>query len=457
MKKLINFILIIALFLSPALGSVRSEAAYDSLMPELGIMSECICLQSLDNDTVIFSKNADLQTHPASLTKIVTAAVVLEHCDNLEQTVTVRDDCIHQLDGTGSSMGGLKADEVISINNLLHYMLIHSANEAAIVLADYVGGGDINTFVTMMNDLVAKIGCENSHFANPHGLDDDNQYTTANDMAAIMRYAMQYDVFADIVSNVTYTVPATNKNKEKKLYNTNFLMNGAYKEYYCKYVTGGKTGSTEIAGKCVVATASNDGYSYIAIALKAPFEDIDKDGYKENGAFIDCKKMFEWAFKNLRLVSVSDKNKIIAEVPVKLSWSTDYVTLSPKEESYELVPLGTNAGSLLIVPDEKSMPKSINAPVKKGQTVCTAKVMYAGEAIAEVELVANADVHRSFILLIGSLIKKLFSSWVTKIILVAAIIALVFWLLKRRNDKRARFSASNVVVLNRSDFRGFKK
>lgn len=456
MKKLINFIIILAIILSPAIGCVNACGAYDSLMAEMNLRSECLLLQSRDNGTVIFEKNADKQTAPASLTKIVTATVVFENCDNLEQTVTVKDESIHMLDGTGSSMGGLKAGEIISLDNLLHYMLISSANEAAIVLADYVGGGDIDKFIGMMNELVLRLGCENTHFVNPHGLDDEDQYSTANDLAAITLNALKYEHFEEIVSKLSYTVPATNMNKEKKLLSTNFMMNSAYRDYYCAYAKGVKTGSTSGAGKCVISTAAKDGYSYIGIALGAPFEDVDNDRVNENCAFMDCKKMFNWAFDNLRLVSVSDVNKIIAEVPVKLSWTTDFITLSPKSESFELVPVGTGAGSLLIVPDEKSMPESLNAPIKKGETVCTAKVMYAGKAIAEIELVANSDVRRSIILTVASLIWRLMSTAVFRIIAVLVLLAFAALLFLRYKNKKKKRTAKNIITLDHRNFRGMR-
>ncbi len=455
MKKLINFIVILAIILSPALGCIHASGAYDSLMDDLGLRSDCLILQSRDNGTVIFSKNADKQTAPASLTKIVTASVVLESCENLEQTITVKEELIHMLDGTGSSMGGLKAGEVISIDNLLHYLLISSANESALVLADYVCG-DIDKFVVKMNDLVRRLGCENTHFVNPHGLDDEDQYSTAEDLAVITLNALKNEHFEEIVSELSYIVPATNMNEERKLLNTNYLMNSAYKEYYCAYAKGVKTGTTSGAGRCVISTASKDGYSYIGIVLGGPFEDIDKDNVNENCAFIDCKAMFEWAFKNLRLVSVSDVNKIIAEVPVKLSWSTDHITLSPKSESFELVPVGTGAGSLLIVPDEKTLPKSLNAPIEKGETICKAKVMYAGKAIAEIELVSNSRVRRSLILTVADLLWRLMSTAIFRIIFILLLLAFAFLLFLRFKNKKKKTSAKNIIVLDHRNFKGIK-
>lgn len=452
MKKLFSILIVVPVLLS-SIFCVNANAAYDDVMESLGLYSDCVLLMSADNSEVIFAKNAGKQTAPASLTKVITAIVVLENCPDLSALVTVNESCIKELSGTGSSLGGLMAGEQMSVYDLLCCLLLKSANEAATALADHVSGGDRAKFISMMNETAQRLGCDNSNFVNPHGLDDENQYVTAKDMATFILHAMEFPAFEEIVGKSTYTLAATNMQEERKLYSTNYMLNSAYKDYYCKYVKGGKTGSTSSAGRCMVAVASNDGYNYVAVALNSTFYDVDNDGVDENGAFLDCKEMFEWAFKNIELVAVTETTQIVGQVPVKYAKDTDYITLSPAETVYSLVPSGTESTGLLVEPIEGTVPESLKAPVKKGDVICRAKVMYAGEVIKEIDLVANMDVKMSVFAFIGSNAKNIFSSPLVKILAVAVIIALiVLIILRRKKDKAPAVGGKSYRVLNYNDF-----
>ncbi len=456
MKKILSFLFIFSILVSTVF-SFGANAAYDKVMESLELYSDCVLLMSADNGAVIFEKNAGKQTSPASLTKVVTAIVVLENCENLEEMVTVPESCIRELDGTGSSLGGLKADEQISIYNLLCCLLISSANEAANTLADHVFGGDRDKFISEMNAVAKKLGCENSHFVNPHGLDDENQYVTARDMAEFMKYAMEFPAFEEIVGKVSYVLPETNLQKERTIRNTNYLMSSAYAEYYCKYVKGGKTGSTSTAGKCVVSTASKDGYNYIAVALDAPFYDIDNDGYNENGAFLDSKEMYEWAFSNIELVAISDTTRIVGQVPVRYAKTTDFITLTPAETVYGLVPVGTDSGSLYIELVEDTVPEYVKAPVEKGEVICKARVLYAGESIKEIDVVASMDVERGFFVFLGATAKAIFSNWIFRIIALVVIVALgVMLFIRYRKKKDNASDTKDYRILNYNDFMKLK-
>lgn len=441
MKKLIIFPVILIILLSAVL-CVPASAAYDPVKTaKLELHSDTYLLISMDNGRVIFSNNADKQCAPASLTKIATAAVVLENCDDLETVVTVPAYCIEALYGTGSSTAGLKASEEMTVNNLLHCLLIESANDAAMVLADYIGGGDIDSFVAMMNALAERLGCTNTSFVNPHGLDDEYQFTTCNDIAAIATYALDFPVFEEITSLRTYTVPADNMRDARRITNTNHLMNEGIDDYYCEYAKGVKTGSTSDAGKCVVSTASKDGYRYMCVVMNAPFIDIDKDYVLENCAFIDAKAMFNWVIKNVRLTKVADKSSIVSEVEVRLGRSVDYLTLSPQEDCYEYIPKGNDSGSVMIKVLEDTLDPKLSAPIKKGDEICKAQVYYSDSPISEITLVAAVDVDRSVIQLFKKAAGKVFGSAIAKILgilLLAVFAVLVALHIKSvRENKRA--------------------
>lgn len=450
MRKILSIILAAAV-IAVSLFCVPAGAAYDDVMESMELYSDCLLLVSSDNSEVIFEKNAGKQTSPASLTKVITSIVVLENCENLNQLVTVTESAIRELDGTGSSLGGLQAGEQVSVYDLLCNLLMQSANEAATTLADFISGNDRAKFVGMMNEVAERLGCTNSHFVNPHGLDDDNQYVTAEDMAKFVAHAMTFSAFEEIFGMFTYTLKATNLQEERAIRNTNGMMNKAVDDYYCEYVKGGKTGSTSIAGRCVVAVASNDGYNYIGVALNSTMSDVDGDGVNENGAFLDCKEMFEWAFKNIELVAISDTTEIVGQLPLKYAKTTDYITLSPAETVYSLVPSGTDSSSLLVELIEDTCPEYVRAPVKKGEKICRAKVYYAGKVIKEIDLVASMDVEIGIFSFLGTLAKSLASSWIFRIAAVAVIAALIILLLIRRKKNKEK-AEGRYRVLNYNDF-----
>ena len=173
--------------------------------------------------------------------------------------------------------------------------------------------------------------------------------------------------------------------------------------------------------------------------MNAPQINIDDDSIEENCAFVDTKSMVNWAIRNLELVKIADSTAIAAEVPVRLSRSADYVTLAPSEDRYELVPSGTDSGNVVIEPQKESLPASLTAPVRKGDIICRADVLYAGESIAEIDLVATNDVSKSILLTVIDALGKIFSSLPMKILgalILVAVIAIAAYIIKLLIKKR---------------------
>ena len=441
MKRIFCILLAAASILS-SLCLTASAEYNDSL--ERDFYSDCAILVCSDNDEIIFSKNINKQSKPASMTKVVTASIVLENCKDLSQQISIPEKCIRELDGTGSSLSGLKPGETVTVYDLLCCLLIPSANDAATTLADFITGEDRQAFIDKMNELAKKLGCKNSHFVNCHGLDDDDQYTTVSDMVKFLKHAMQYPVFAEIVAKQYYVLPETNFSKERTIRTTNFTINKGYKDYYCPYSKGGKTGSTSVAGHCLCSSASNNGYNYIAVCMGAVKEDLDGDGVDENGAFVDTKLMYDWAFDNLRLVSIAESTKIVGEVPLKFGKNADFVSLSPENTSFGLMPKGIDASSLMIRVDESSVPEKLTAPIKAGEYICKGEVLYADKVISTVDLVATSDIKRSFFSFFGSTMEKIFSSPLAKITLALVIIVLIILIIKVQAGKKSKNKSVNI-------------
>ena len=392
--------------------------------PEEEPDADVIYMLSLDNGAVVCDINSTKRIAPASVTKIVTAILTIENCQDFDDIITVPYECLRLLEGTNSSTAGLLTGEQMTVKQMLYCLLVASANDAANVLAYYIGNGDIEAFVSMMNDFVQKLGCSDTHFVNAHGLDDDAHYTTARDIAAIYKYCLNNSMFCEITGTYRLEVPATNKRGVRNYTNTNQLMNPGIKDYYCAYVKNGKTGTTNSAGRCVVSSASNNGYNYLLVVMNAKFYDFDDDGVDENMAFVESRRIYDWVFKNLKIREVANPSMSVYEAEVRLSSERDWVRIVPETSVSALVPGSANAENVLIepYPDAKRV---LDAPVKKGDVVGKAAIKYAGEVIGEVNLVADNDVARSTTKYVGDVALRTVKShtfwW---ILLGAAAIAL---------------------------------
>ncbi|MCR4615052.1 MAG: D-alanyl-D-alanine carboxypeptidase [Clostridiales bacterium] len=457
MKKLIIFMLCAA-FILTSTPKIRSQAAFNSLLSpdKIELHAEIYLLVNADDGFVIFEKNSNMRSAPASLTKIVTAAVVLERCTDLNEKVIVPAQVPAEIAGTNSSNAGLKADEELTVTDLLYCMLVPSANDAASALAYHFGNGSTAAFVDMMNEYVKKVGCKDTHFVNPHGLDEDDHYTTAADVIRILLYMKNnqpesYALFDKITTSRVYTVPETNKSKKRNLTSTVQITNSGIKDYYFKYASGIKTGSTSQAGKCVVSKASKGGYNYYCIVMKAPQYDIDKDRVEENCAFIDCKALFEHAFSNIEFKKVLSANESVGETKVELSRDTDYVNLVSPTDVSAFVPSNLNPTGLLVEIIPETLPEQLRAPIKKGDKICMATIKYSGEDVATVELVAAEDVKRSTVLYIGASLKDMRGTnifWIM-IGLIAVILATYFIVVLSIKSKQKK--RRNLRVVNYRD------
>lgn len=415
MKKFIIFICCAALTVISLTVPV-SAADYTA---DVKLYSTVDLLINTDSNAVIIDKNADKQIDPSGLTKIMTALVVLQNEKDLSRKLTVSGASLESLYGTGCVMSGLQDGEVISVHDLLCCMLIPGGNDAALVLANEYGKG-VDGFVAKMNAAAKKLGCTKTTFTDPHGLEDTKQKSTANDLAKIASAALKYSVFQTIVASLTYELPQTNKNEARTLVSTNYMLNYGFPDYYYDYCRGIKTGASEAEGQSMISYATKNGYTYLAVALGGPYKDTDEDGDTENQAILDNVRMFEWAFENLSYEIVTKQQQFVTTIPVNYCWEMDNVRLVAKSEVLALVPEGNGSQSVSFEPID--MPESLDAPFKAGDTVCKAKIMFAGRQIGTVELVVAESANMSMLLYLKSAIKRMTASTVFKILIAVAVI-----------------------------------
>lgn len=377
-------------------------------------------LINLDDDSypVVAQKNIDERLYPASLTKIVTAMVTLENVKDVSVKTKMSQAAYDASVGTGAQVAGITVGEELSVDTLLYLTMVHSACDACEVLAEFVGGTKEN-FVKMMNDWVKKVGCNDTNFTNPSGLHDDNHYTTARDMSKITLAALKNANF------VKYSTTTEYEYKGYTLPHTNLMLHPGYVTYYYEYAQGIKTGSTEQAEYNVIVKASKDGYNYLAIVMKSPQQKIKNQSYLTKCSFVDAKSLFEWAFDSLKYTTIVAKDEVIGEVSVENGKDADTVALVAANDTNVIVPVGLDKSAVIIEIQEK--PSSIQAPVTKGQKVCSANIIYGDEVIASVPLVAAKTVELSTFLKVINAIKAFFGLTVVKVILVIAFLAIVLY------------------------------
>ena len=241
--------------------------------------SKAAILYEATTDTVFYEKNADMELPPASMTKVMTAILVLEQNPDLEGTFTVSENAVRSYYCSSMGYPHLKAGEVISYKDCMAYMLIPSANEAATAFAFEIGG-DMETFIQMMNDKAKELGCTNTQFKDPVGLSASEHYTTPRDMVKICRYAMSFDSFRQAVSADSVTVPVSNMRDESyECYTTNYVKfpDDRYESPYSQYVTGIKTGWTPAAGWCFSGCMEKDGLVWYSVVMGGDEEWYDDE------------------------------------------------------------------------------------------------------------------------------------------------------------------------------------
>ncbi len=404
MKKFILFLIIFLILISNI--SFVANAAFTSAVET---QSDVVYVYSLDADrTVIYDKNSDQIVNCSSLAKVVTAYLVISLCDDYSQLITVPATPIRALDSVSCTRVGILVGEVISVQELLYCMMIANAADAGNVLAYHFGGESVTAFVEKMNAFAEEIGCENTHFADPNGLDDMDQFTTAKDFALIYEKCLSNDYFAQIAGMDYYKMPATNKYYETRyLHTTNLCMDYNYSDYYCSQVVNGKVATDSNKLGYVVSTATKDGYTYLAVVLSGPSVDYDNDDNAENMAMVDTANIYDWIFDYIKLRVVVKTSTVVDEIKVNHSSDYDYVSLVPMMEVSALVPEGIDSDSVYIRAIDELTKTEVDAPVHKGDVLGTAGIYYAEEEIARVDLVASFDVERSYSRFISESIQEI--------------------------------------------------
>lgn len=335
----------------------------------------------IDNRTnkILYNKDANKRLFPASTTKIVTAIIVLEN-HSLNEEVTASYDAVMTIP-SGYSTANIQIGEVLTVEQLLELLLVHSANDSANLLAEYAGGS-IDSFVSMMNTKVNELGLTDTHFTNPYGLQEDNHYTTSHDLAVIMQYCLKNETFRKISGQASCAIPATNKSEPRKYSSTNELLIAGNRNYY-SYLIAGKTGYTSKAGGCLVSVAYNNNLELISVILNS------------NDRFGDTKKLFNYGYSNFSLKNIVNEDDIITSTNVKnAKKNSQNLDLKVTENVPVLV---NNNDNLESISPQIEINSNIEAPIEEGQNL--GKVSYTVNGVTySTNLVASQNIEKSEVL-----------------------------------------------------------
>ena len=312
---------------------------------------------------VIYSRNAEQRMFPASTTKMMTLIMALES-GRMDEIVTVGSNA----DGAEGSTLWLNAGENIPLRELLYGMIMVSGNDAAIAIAEHLDG-TVYQFAEHMNKKAAEIGAKNTHFTNPHGLPDDNHYTTAHDLALIAAYGYKLAEFENIVTakEVSYgwihDFPKIFRSENQMLW----LYRGG---------NGIKTGYTDKAGRCLISAAKRDGIQIISVVLDSEY------------MWNDSILLLDYGFNNVKFEKLVKADEVVKNIPVM---SGRKKSVQVKTTGEIVMPIFGNDEPYQVVYD---LPKVLNAPVTNGQKVGKVRVMYGDKEAAAVDIIATADIEQ---------------------------------------------------------------
>lgn len=368
-RKTVLICIISAIFISVFVPFSARASVLD-----ISVSASSAVLIEAESGRVLYEKDADKRRPMASTTKIMTALVALEN-GGLDMAVKIQKEAV----GIEGSSVYLAEGEVLTLRELLYALMLRSANDAAAAIAIAVGGS-VSDFAEMMNEKAEEMGLENTHFDNPHGLDSEEHYTTARELALITAEALKNDVFREIVSTYKKTLPLGNVPDRRLVVNHNRLL-----RTYDGCI-GVKTGFTKKDGRCLVSAAERDGVTLIAVTLNAPND------------WSDHKKMLDGGFSAVKRVKISSDG-IEGYLPA-VGATESMIKYAAVGETSAVLP--NDAGELRVVIE---LPRFVFAPVKSGDIIGRAVFMNGENEVASLPIEALTDAPKRKV-------KKTFWQWI---------------------------------------------
>ena len=440
--KLVAIVIITALTLS---GVVPSFASGENKKETPDVTGTSAILIDAGTGKILYEKNSREKRDPASITKILNCLVVLENMD-LDSDVKVP----YKIEQVGNNID-LKKGEILTVEQLLYAMMVCSANDAAEILA-VATGGSVEIFCSMMNERAAECGAEDTNFTNPNGLNgwgQENHRTTAYDLAMISREAMKNQMFRKLVSTVSYTIPATNKSKERTLESTDpciypegktVEVDGKEVSFSYEGMTGIKTGSTGTAGECFCGSAKRGGTELIGVSLNAADEFI---------RFTDVTNMLDYGFDNYFTYTA-----VSAQEPADDLWifrgDKGHVKVGVREDLDITLEKDVDTDDLSV--DIVTATKHLKAPVSKDDKLGTAEVRDgSGQLLASADVYALEDVKEGGLLSHIGIADEYVLFFITGVTVLILAIIIIIISNRRRREKKRRQRAERLQAMRERD------
>lgn len=450
MEKRAFSVKILALLLTGLL-LLRPVTAWAAYTPSFEPRSRGVYLENVDTSQLIYEKNGDQRFESGYLAKLMTALLTVEYMEekglDLDEEKVPLKLYIQNLVYGSTNLGGILQGEEVSVRGLLYSMLLQSANEAAMMLGDYIGDGSVGHFADMMNDRAKELGCTNTSFADPAGFHDDdpaeNNWTTPRDMGIIFKRVMENDLLRQILQTRDYDIGPTNLHSSLNQFNYTDAFMSTGSDYYYSPVDGAFISVVSGQEAGVAVMASTGGYGYLLVLLGIPGGETVAD--TRDTLYNEGRDLLQWAFDSFAVRTVMEKGEIMEEVPVKYSFLTDHMPLATSETFMTLMP---NEIDLSSIQYRFELPEAIAAPVEKGLEIGRLYLILADEEIGSVPLMTTDYVEASSLLIwLGWLQALVHTFWfkfcvmfvITFIILYTSLLVQM----SRRKKRQGRFSRYN--------------
>lgn len=407
------------------LDSQTQSAAYNSSYStdaQVGILgseqlienAKAVFLYETNSDTLMYAWNPDEQMIPSSLVKIMTALLAIEK-GTLSDAVTVTQDVL-DLIPNDAVKADLVADEVMTLEDLLYCMMVGSANDAAAVIAEHVGGSQLE-FVRMMNERAAELGCTGTQFTNAHGIQDNIQHTTARDVTKILDEALENEKFSEIFGTAYCVLDATNKSEERNYLTSNYLISqDDLTIYYDSRVTGGRTGVNNDGTRCLASVSESNGMKLICVVLgsKSTYHE-ESLAIKSFGGFNETRELLDIGYGGYKTAQILYAGQTLVQRKVLNGSST--------------VSLGSDVFVSAVLPEKVTTSEltyrytdigtDLTAPITKGDKISSVEVWYGNLCIAQADLFAMNSVREAKSVVVSDQ-NSIFPWWGVLLIIICA-------------------------------------
>lgn len=395
--------------------SIDATKALES-QKQLVETAKAVVVYERNSGTLIYNWNADSRIYPASMVKLMTALVALDSGD-ISKKVIITQGALNRVPAGALTMG-LKAGEELTLEQLLYCMMVASANDAAVVIAQYVGGSQ-EGFIAKMNEKARELGCTDTNFSNVHGLHSEQTYTTARDVCRILLAGLEDSRFRDMFTTKTYTIPATRLSEERKIKSTNNMMMTSSRDYYDARVTGGRTGATDAAGRCIAITAEANGMELVCVLMGAePTYSEDKQVVLRFGSFEEMAELLDYVFDGYALHQLAAEGQILTQLEVVNG--ANHVAVQPDSSILVALPVDIDLQTLRWEFESNTL----TAPVEVDQEAGAVQVWYEGICLGQTQLITANSVDVETTLVMSQRPSEMADqgSWKILLIVVAVII-----------------------------------